>query len=224
MSMRGSVVDRIVEVQERLDRARAAAQGAYERGDWRAGERAYAEQLDAQRDLARVRGEQYAEVLDLGLRWDTGAPLPHVVSDAGCTIVIFRRPERDPAWDGSYVRVVHAGQPTPAALGLVEFRGVYLTSFGGLNDEAIDGHPLSGRGLVPYRAHVVRDSLWLAEAERANSVHPQHSGGWHRRYNHYVLCFHDETFECIAESCQAEELSCSMLEALNLAAARLIQR
>ena len=32
-----------------------------------------------------------------------------------------------------------------------------------------------------------------------NLVHPQHRGGWHDRLNHYVFCFHDETFECLAE-------------------------
>lgn len=217
-------MEQIAEAQRRLDRARAAVHDADERGDWQAGQRAHAMQLDAERDLARALGEPYAEVLDLGLRWDAGAPLPHVISDSLRTIVIFQRPERDPDWDGTYVRLVHAEQQRPAAMGLVEFRGVYLTSFGGLNDEAIAGHPLSGRGLAAYEAHVVRDSLWIAEAERANSVHPQHRGGWHQRYNHYILCFHDETLECIAESCEAEELSCSMIEALNLAAARLIHR
>lgn len=43
------------------------------------------------------------------------------------------------------------------------------------------------------------DSRWIAEAERVNLVHPQHRGGWHDRLNHYVFCFHDETFECLAE-------------------------
>jgi hypothetical protein len=215
-------VDQLAEAERRLDLAKAAVDGAYQRHDWRAGEQAYAEQLGAERHLARVRGEQYAEPLDLGVRWDIGAPLPHVVSDSWRTIVIFHRPEPDPDWDGTYVRIVHAGQTTPSALGLVEFTGVYLTTFGGLNDEAIDGHPLSGRGLVAYQAHLVHNSSWIAEAERANSVHPQHRGGWYQQYNHYILCFHDETFECIAKSCRAEELHCSMAEALALAAAKFI--
>src|SRR2546423_1486653 len=64
---------------------------------------------------------------------------------------------------------------------------------------AIQGHPLHGKGLRTYAAHQVVNSHWIAEAERVNSVHPQHRGGWHERLNHYVFCFHDEMFECLAE-------------------------
>jgi hypothetical protein len=138
--------------------------------------------------------------------------------------VVFYRSEPDPDWDGTYVRIVEASQPQPAALGLVEFTGAYLTTFGGLNDEAIEGHPLSGRGLAPYQAHIVHNSAWIAQAEHANSVHARHRGGWHERYNHYVLCFHDETFECIAQAWHAESLHCSMRDAILLATAKLLEK
>lgn len=214
----------ITRAQERLDGLRAAIGEAYGRQDWDAIHGAYREMYPAERDLARARGEQYAEPLDIGMRWDTGAPIPHVLSGSGRTIVLFLLSRADPDWDGSYVRVVDRRDPAPVPLGLVEFAGAYLTSFGGLNDEAIEGHPLSGRGLEPYGCHVVRDSAWLAAAERANSVHRSHRGGWHERLDHYVLCFHDETFECIARGWHAETLTCSMPEALARAAARLVTR
>jgi hypothetical protein len=66
--------------------------------------------------------------------------------------------------------------------------------------------------------------LWVAQAERANSVQPQHRGGWHQRYNHHVLCFHDETLKRLAEAWRTEELSCSMAEAIAAAAARPLDR
>ena len=49
---------------------------------------------------------------------------------------------------------------------------------------------------------MLRRNMAREEKEKAasNSVHPQHRGGWHDRFNHYVFCFHDETFECLAES------------------------
>lgn len=67
------------------------------------------------------------------------------------------------------------------------------------NDEAASGHPLDGRGLELDRAHLVRNSEWIEEVDRANSVHPQfrpieESGG-----RHYVLVFHDDTLEVIAK-------------------------
>lgn len=41
---------------------------------WRA---AREDQFQAERDLAADRGQQYAQVIDIGPRWDLGAPLPH---------------------------------------------------------------------------------------------------------------------------------------------------
>ncbi len=81
----------------------------------------------------------------------------------------------------------------------MEFQHVHSVKLGGPNDEAIGGHPLSGKGLRAYAAHQVVNSRWIAEAERVNSVHPHHRGGWHERLNHDVFCFHDETFDCLAE-------------------------
>jgi hypothetical protein len=217
-------MDQVEAAARRLEAARAVADTAYQTGGLAALRTAHEEQLAAERELARVRDEQYAEPLDLGLRWDPGAPLPHVISDSWRTFVFFLLAEPDPDWDGTYVRVVSAGDTAPAALGLVEFTGAYLTSFGGLNDEALSGHPLSGRGLAAYRAFTVRNSTWIAQAEQHNAVHPRHRGGWHERYHHYVLTFHDETFECIAENWRAERLRCSLAEAIAIVAARITNR
>jgi len=215
-------MDRSEAAARRLVAAKSAVDAAYQARDWTAAGSAHKEQLAAERELARVRGEPYADPLDLGLRWDTGAPIPHVISGSGRTFVIFLRLEPDPDWDGTYVRVVSPGDPAPAALGLVEFTGAYLTSFGGLNDEALAGHPLSGRGLTAYRAFVVRNSAWIAQAEQHNSVHPCHRVGWHDHYNHYVLTFHDETFECIARSWRAEAMHCSLAEAIVAVGAKIV--
>ncbi len=44
---------------------------------------------------------------------------------------------------------------------------------------------------------------------------------WKTR-NHYILWFHDSTFECIAESFTVEHHGCSMPELLALACRRLV--
>jgi hypothetical protein len=195
------------EAERRLDRARtrvrelsAAIHAARGSGDWDGLRAAQREVLAAERDVARIAGDEYAEELDFELPWDTGAPLPHVVANGHRTLLMYYLPNRDPDWDGTWVRVVDPTAPEPHPLGVVEFHRVHSVRLGGPNDEAIDGHPLSGKGLRAYAAHRVVNSRWIAEAERINSVHPYHRGGWHERLNHYVFCFHDETFECLAES------------------------
>jgi hypothetical protein len=198
-------VDELSEARTRLADAVATIDRARRERDFTALSAAYADQTTAQRDVARISGHQYAERIDLGIRMDPGAPEPRVISDSQNTVVIF------------YV----SGQDM-AAKGMVHFKGTYLTKFGGLNDEAIEGHPLHNHGLEPYATHVVRNSEWISEAEQANSVHPNHKAGWSERYEHFVICFHDETFECIAETWQAHTIVATMADAMHQAVNRLV--
>jgi hypothetical protein len=92
-----------------------------------------------------------------------------------------------------------AADPSAAdSLGIVEFRLVASIRMGTPNDEAIEGHPLHGRGLRAYSAHEVHNSEWLEEHIQVNSVHPRHSDEAWRSKHHYLLAFHDEMVECLA--------------------------
>ena len=147
--------------------------------------------------------EQYAEVIDLGFRWDIGAPLPHVVSDGFRALVVCRLGEPDPNWDGTYINVISPRDEREDTWAVIEFRGCASLRIGAPNDEAIDGHPLAGSGLRGYHAHEVHNSAWLDEHIRMNSVHPNHSDDQWRLQRHYLLAFHDEMVEVLAHSIEA---------------------
>jgi hypothetical protein len=179
--------------------------------------------LDAERKLAASRREPYAEVLDLGVRWSAGAPLPHVISNAVQAILLCRSAEVDPRWDGTYVEVVSAADSADGTFAEIVFEGCASVRFGAPNDEALAGHPLYGRGLDGYQAHVVRDSDWLDEQVRINSVHAQHAEGPWRALTHYFLVFHDETFEALARTATARLVRGTMSSLLEHAAGGLTQ-
>jgi hypothetical protein len=115
---------------------------------------------------------------------DVGAPCPVVFGDEGLAIVAYfaRRPRSRDTDDTAFVH----------------FRRCYAQTFGPPNDEAFDGHPLAARGLEPYGAFKVMNSSWLRGVEQMNAVHPDHRPELFRRYHHYILSFHDSTFECLA--------------------------
>ncbi|MCL2091171.1 MAG: hypothetical protein FWH11_08130 [Micrococcales bacterium] len=192
-----SPTERLQEAQARLTSLASAART--EPIDWNEFRSAQQEVLTAERELAETTGDEYAVPLDLGMAWSTGAPVPHVLASGRKAYVLFYLHDPDPDWDGTWTRVVQPGSPEPALLGTVTFRLVHAIKFGGPNDEALEGHPLAGKGLQVYSAHRVVNSRWITAEEQVNSVHPQHRGGWHDRLNHYVLCFHDQTLECLAE-------------------------
>ena len=196
---------RLQEAEERVRDLSSAIGSASSRSGWAELDAAERQVLAAERELAHAAGDEYAVELNIGLAWDIGAPLPHLVANGHRTYVLFYLADLDTSWDGISTRIVHPGAPCAVPLGVVEFHHVHSVKLGGPNDEAIDGHPLSGKGLRPYAAHQVINSVWIAAQEQINSVHPNHRGGWHDRLNHYVFCFHDETLECLAEGFTAEQ-------------------
>jgi hypothetical protein len=188
---------------------------------WRA---AFEDQLAAERELAAGRGEQYARVIDIGPRWDIGAPLPHLVSNGSRAFVACLASQPDPDWDGTYVTVVSPADEHPSLFAVIEMWGCSQIRFGGPNDEAIGGHPLHGKGLAPYQAHEVFNSVWIEEAIKVNSVHPNHSDAPFRRLHHYALLFHDEMLEVLARGIESRLMEGTMREIVADLAAKLIDQ
>jgi hypothetical protein len=82
----------------------------------------------------------------------------------------------------------------------IKFSFPYSHIFGPPNDEAFTGHPLYKYGLRPYSAVEVVDSGWIRALESMNSVHPCHDkSAFISNKRHYILSFHDSTFECVAK-------------------------
>ncbi len=169
--------------------------------------------------MARERGWPYAEVLDLGVGWDGGAPLPHVVASSGKTVVVCHAASTPLDWDGSWAQSVSPSDTREEPFLLITFERCYALRFGPPNDEALHGHPLMGRGLEYYRAHEVTNSDWLAEAIRINSVHPQHDETRYRALHHYFLAFHDEVFEALSPGLSVRQVT-GTLESLLIAETR----
>ena len=86
--------------------------------------------------------------------------------------------------------------------------------YGGPNDDARGGHPLTEYGLGLYGLFLVENSPWIREMMVANRVHPQHSDSLFSRDRHYVACFKDVMFESICREVREVTLSKSEIEAL----------
>lgn len=127
----------------------------------------------------------------------TGAPLPHVIASEHSLHVIYRCAQVPGQRNSSYgtAENVSTGEDL---LCVVEFDLVLAHFFGPPNDEAFEGHPLAKRGLEPYGSHEVKSSSWIHAMERMNAVHRSHEASNFDRYRHFILTFHDSTFECAA--------------------------
>jgi hypothetical protein len=101
--------------------------------------------------------------------------------------------------------------------------GCYASKFGGPNDEVIEGHPLHGKGLGAYQAHIVANSKWIEEVKLSNSVHPRFSPNSWANAKHYLLLFHDEMFECIASGYKIEVFRASFEDVMEIARRQLFK-
>jgi hypothetical protein len=215
------------DLEERLAAARqrvSELSGRLGNDTWQEWMAACEEQLQAERDLAAARGQPYAQVIDIGPRWSTGAPLPHLVADGSHAFLVCLADQPDPDWDGTYVRMFSPADQTPSLFVVIELSGCHDVRLGGPNDEAVDGHPLYGKGLAAYQAHEVLNSRWIEHAITVNSVHPQHSAAPFRQLHHYLLLFHDEMAEALARGMQARLVHGTMRSILGDLVNSLIDR
>ncbi|MEL7536957.1 MAG: hypothetical protein AAFM91_07765 [Pseudomonadota bacterium] len=165
--------------------------------------------------MYRVDGNDRVIELDALPQSSVGAPIPYVFASELFTYVAYYAQETDPNWDGSTVRVVGPDSSDERVI-VVRFDS-YATYFGPPNDEAFDGHPLEQRGLTPYGFFEIANSSWIRSLEKMNSVHRNHNGEeFLRRNRHFVLSFHDSTFECVARSFEwVEDTRGSVVDAIN---------
>ena len=211
------------DAKARLKAAAAALAPKHKGGEMEAFRAAHGEVLRLERLLADARNEPHAIPCDFPVEWDVGAPLPFLLCNDYRTFLTFYVRQPHPSWDGTWAKVVDPASEQRAALCLVKFKNCMSAKLGHPNDEAQYGHPLSGRGLEGYTAQIVRNSPWLKEVAKINSVHPQDDSKRWKSINHYVFWFHDSTFECLAESYEVEMSSESMADLLSRVQRMLIE-
>ncbi|MCU1498898.1 MAG: hypothetical protein JWM47_2851 [Acidimicrobiales bacterium] len=151
----------------------------------------YEAELALERRLAAAQGRAYAEPIKWTPPWCVGGgAFPRVVSNSQFVVLVYEVETHD-GDDGD------AGRADPPTA-VVTFVGwPNAMRLGSPNSETLVAHPLA-RTLSDGRAHVVKNSPWLAELRQLNSMHESFDSAFWDTCNHYLLPFHDAMFECIA--------------------------
>ena len=147
---------------------------------------------------------EFARVIDWKPQWSFGAPLPQIFSNGHQTYLTYFIDTRDPNWDGSYTTLIDNKSGISFPIAIVTFIRPNSHRFGIVNDEAANGHPLYDKGLDVYRAHIIENSTWIEELRSIHKVHHRYSDKHWINYKHFLLFFHDEIFEIIAEGYKIE--------------------
>ncbi len=213
----------LAQAQMRLDTAAKALAPKHKGGEIQEYWAAHAEVLDLERKVAAAKRIQYAIPIDFPVQWDIGAPLPHLIRNDYKTFLLFLLRDVDPNWDGATVTIKSPSDNNAEGIGIVEFKRCIATMMGSPNDEVLHGHPLHGCGLDSYTAQRVINSTWIESLRLINSVHHCYRPEYWQSLNHYVLWFHDSSFECVAESFELQTVDSNISDVLATLCSRLTE-
>jgi hypothetical protein len=184
------------DLEQRLAVARQHVVDVFKKGSPEDYRKAHRVVLQLERLLAASKNEEHAIPLEFPVTWETGAPMPHLIrNDYKCFLVFLAEEHYASLAESNGIK-----DEKGETLALVEFVGCTSAKLGSPGDEVFNGHPLSGKGIELYSAQEVVNSRWLAELENINRVHSNYVSARWKNLHHYLLWFHDTTFECIAES------------------------
>lgn len=85
---------------------------------------------------------------------------------------------------------------------VIKFQRPFKHTFGSPSNETIGAHPCYPLGLSYSAFYEVKNSYMLKEAETIRKSHPRFDPNDFKKSRHFILTFHDNTFECVAEDFQ----------------------
>lgn len=124
---------------------------------------------------------------------NTGSPMPVVLEgNSGSLYVLFYAGVED------------------GIIVVIKFFRVSIYKYGTPDDEVLHGHPYYKLGLGFYSFSELKNSDWIEELIKINSVHAQFNKKNWKNCRHFILTFKDQTFECVADDYEIMEENISM--------------
>lgn len=150
------------------------------------------------------------KVAQLNLKYpmDVGSPVPKIfASGHHLKLFYFANPER-----GIVDDIVERDPISDRGIGIINFSSCLLFKFGTPNDEILEGHPYFELGLGFYDLFEIQESDWLNQVKEIGKVHQGFTETMYEKYRHFVITFHDNTFECLAKKYEESYSIKSMAE------------
>ncbi len=124
---------------------------------------------------------------------DKGAPSPTIISNDTELFIVFYMDiddmlalhQRNIIYDSGVV--------------VFKFDKYIKYTFGMPGNETIQGHPYSKLGIKSYSFYELKNSDFIKELQNIDKIHPYYNQEKWYKYKHYILTFHDNMFECIAQ-------------------------
>lgn len=99
---------------------------------------------------------------------------------------------------------------------VLKFKRYIKCVFGIPGDETLYGHPYSKLGMKSCKFYELRNSDLIKSLQDIEKVHPGYRIEKWEGYKHYILTFHDNMFECVAENFEVKESNVSIYSQMSV--------
>lgn len=144
------------------------------------------------------------EVKDL-FEMDCGSPSPIQISNDNELFIAFYADKQSSSAISQERNTIY-----DTSVCTLKFNMYLKYSFGIPGDETIHGHPYSKLGMESYSFYELKNSDLIKSLQDIDQVHPQYNLKKWKMYKHYILTFHDNMFECIAQGFEIREENTSL--------------
>lgn len=136
---------------------------------------------------------------------DYGAPSPTIISNDSELFIAFYASKESTLFELQERNTVY-----DTGIFALKFKTYLKYTFGLPGNETIQGHPYSKLGMKPFSFYELRNSVLIKELQKIEKVHPSYNPEKWEMYKHYILTFHDNMFECIAQYFEIREENTSL--------------
>ena len=131
---------------------------------------------------------------------DTGAPSPMIISnDSELFVAFYANKERTSAIPKERNIRYDTG------IFVMKFKGYLKFTLGLPGEETISGHPYRRLGMKSYSFYELKKSDLIKSLQKIEKVHPRYNSENWNMYKHYIITFHDNMFECVAQDFEIRE-------------------
>lgn len=136
---------------------------------------------------------------------DFGSPSPTILSNDNNLFIAFYADKQ------SSLAIPHERNTIyDTGIFALKFKFFLKYTFGMPGDETMHGHPYSKLGMEPYSFYELRNSDFIKSLQDIAKIHPYYDPEKWKLYKHFILTFHDNMFECIAQGFEIREENTSL--------------
>ncbi|SFB86217.1 hypothetical protein SAMN05421780_101798 [Flexibacter flexilis DSM 6793] len=136
---------------------------------------------------------------------DFGSPSPTILSNDNELFIAFYADKQSSSTIPQERNTIY-----DTGIFALKFKAFLKYTFGLPGDETIQGHPYSKLGMKSYSFYELRNSDLIKSLQDIEKIHPNYNPEKWKMYKHYILTFHDNMFECIAQDFEIREENTSL--------------